>query len=90
MEKITLDYATFQQMIMWRNNFRYPDEALTKELFIEHMSQNSLHYWEKFSKEFQCDIYKMLRYFSDDVKQGQEFCDMMAVQIEKYQQRISK
>lgn len=67
----------------------YPQEALTLELFNETFgSVMGKHYHEKWEHTYKHDILKMIAYFGRDTEEGQRFCRILEIQIEKYEERV--
>lgn len=86
-EIIDLNYKTLMRLAMWVSNYG-PDEGLTKELFHQtYGSRMGDHYLEKWDKVYKHNIIAMTAYFGNNSKEGQKFCDMMMVQMTKYEQR---
>lgn len=84
---IDFDYEKISRVLAWDYNFA-PDEALSEELFIRHFGGvMGRHYYEKWSRIYDHDLRRMLAYFGYDLHEGQRFCDMIAEQVRKYEQR---
>ncbi|BBL00433.1 hypothetical protein A3BBH6_06690 [Alistipes onderdonkii subsp. vulgaris] len=84
---VEIDYEKISRVLAWDYNFA-PDEALTEELFIRYFSGvMGRHYYEKWSLVYAHDLRRMLAYFGNDLREGQRFCDMVAEQVAKYEQR---
>lgn len=84
---VEIDYEKISRVLAWDYNFA-PDEALSEELFIRHFGGvMGCHYYEKWSRVYDHDLRRMLAYFGYDLHEGQRFCDMVAEQVRKYEQR---
>lgn len=84
---VEIDYEKICRVLAWDYNFA-PDEALTEELFIRYFGGvMGRHYYEKWSLIYGYDLRLMLAYFGNNLREGQRFCDMVAEQVAKYEQR---
>lgn len=84
---VAIDYEKISRVLAWDYNFA-SDEALTEELFILYFGGGmGRHYYEKWSRVYDHDLRKMLAYFLGNLTEGQHFCDMIAEQVQKYEQR---
>lgn len=84
---VAIDYEKISRVPAWDYNFA-SDEALTEELFIRYFGgAMGQHYYEKWSRVYDYDLRKMLAYFGDNLTEGQLFCNMIAEQVQKYEQR---
>lgn len=84
---VEIDYEKISRVLAWDYNFA-PDEALTEELFIRYFGGvMGRHYYEKWSLVYAHDLRRMLAYFGNDLREGQRFCDMVAEQVARYEQR---
>ena len=84
---VEIDYEKISRVLAWDYNFA-PDEALTEELFIRYFGGvMGRHYYEKWNLVYAHDLRRMLAYFGNDLREGQRFCDMVAEQVAKYEQR---
>lgn len=84
---IELDYNILIRLVMWNAN-RYPEESITKQLFIEYFGDNyGTHFYGKWTGECNHDILKMIGYFRSNHNHGQIFCNMLFNLITKYEKR---
>lgn len=84
---VEIDYEKISRVLAWDYN-RMQEESLTEELFIRHFGGvMGRHYYEKWSRVYDHDLRRMLAYFGNDLREGQRFCDMVAEQVAKYEQR---
>lgn len=84
---IDIDYEKISRVLSWDYNFAR-DEALSEELFIRYFgSVMGRHYYEKWTRVYDHELRRMLAYFGNDLREGQRFCDMVAEQVAKYEQR---
>lgn len=84
---VEIDYEKISRVLAWDYNFA-PDEALTEELFIRYFGGvMGRHYYEKWARIYDHDLRRMLAYFGNNLREGQRFCDMVAAQVRKYEQR---
>ena len=84
---VEIDYEKISRVLAWDYNFA-PDEALTEELFIRHFGGvMGRHYYEKWSLVYGHSLQRMLAYFGNNLREGQRFCDIVAEQVAKYEQR---
>lgn len=82
-----IDYEKIGRVLAWDYNFA-PNETLSEELFIRDFGGvMGRHYYEKWSLVYDHDLRRMLAYFGNNLREGQCFCDMVAEQVAKYEQR---
>lgn len=84
---VEIDYEKICRVLAWDYNFAL-NEALSEELFIRYFGGvMERHYYEKWSRVYDHSLQRMLAYFGNNLREGQRFCDMVAEQVAKYEQR---
>ena len=87
---VEIDYEKIRRVLSWDYNFAQ-DKALSEKLFIRYFGGvMGRHYYEKWARIYDHDLRLMLAYFGNNLREGQRFCDMIAEQVRKYEQRQSE
>lgn len=85
-----INYSLLIRISMWNYNYSQ-EERLSKELFAKYFGNRmGEHYYDKWISTCEQRFMKMIAYFGQDSKEGQTFCDMVAEQIQKYEQRLKR
>jgi hypothetical protein len=86
-EQNTISHELLWRIVLWEYN-RGMDESLTEDLFIRRFGKcDGSHFYSKW-KHYDYSFMKMIGYFGSSRDNGQKFCDMVAEQINKYEQRM--
>ena len=87
---IVIDYEKICRVLSWEYNFSQ-SETLNEEIFVRYFGGvMGRHYYGKWKDLYQHNLHDMLVYFGDSRSEGQLFCDMLAEQMLKYEQRKSE
>lgn len=87
---IEIDYQQICRVLSWEYNFGQ-DESLSEELFNQYYGTvMGSHYYDKWTNTYHRKLYGMLVYFGNNPHDGQLFCDMIACQMLRYEQRTKK
>lgn len=86
---IVFDYEKICRVLSWEYNFSQT-ENLNEEIFVRYFGGvMGRHYYNKWKDVYRYNLHDMLVYFGGSCSEGQLFCDMLAEQIFKYEQRKS-
>lgn len=86
---IVIDYEKICRVLSWEYNFSQT-ENLNEEIFVRYFGGvMGRHYYNKWKDVYRYNLHDMLVYFGDSRSEGQLFCDMLAEQMLKYEQRKS-
>lgn len=83
-----INHNILSRVALWNNNFSQ-FESLTKELFQEHFGNRmGEHYFNKWFYTYEQNFMQMIAYYGANSTDGQRFCDMVAEQMQRYEERI--
>lgn len=84
----TLSANLLSRLYLWVNNYGI-GEGVTRELLhAEFGSRMGDHYYEKW-EFYRHDILRMMGYFGAKSNDGQQFCRLILLQLERYERRLS-
>ena len=87
---IEIDYRKIVRILTWKGECA-SHEALTEESFVRHFGNAAGgRYYKKWKGRFRFDLCRMLACFEGNDSDGQRFCDMIAEEVRKYEQRRSE
>ena len=87
---IEIDYRKIVRILTWKGECA-SHEALTEESFVRHFGNAAGgRYYIKWKGRFRFDLCRMLACFEGNDSDGQRFCDMIAEEVRKYEQRRSE
>ena len=87
---VEIDYRKIVRILTWKGECA-SHEALTEESFVRHFGNAAGdRYYKKWKGRFRFDLCRMLACFEGNDSDGQRFCDMIAEEVRKYEQRRSE
>ena len=87
---IEIDYRKIVRILTWKGECA-SHEALSEESFVRYFGNAAGgRYYKKWENQFRFDLCRMLASFEGNDSDGQRFCDMIAEEVRKYEQRRSE
>ena len=78
------------RIVLWNYNFS-EYESLSKELFCKYFGNRmGEHYFEKWTYTYRKCFMQMIGYYGANSKDGQIFCNMVAEQMQRYEERVNR
>lgn len=85
-----IEFNIMTRISSWNCNYG-TNERLTKELFITYFGNRiGGHYFDKWIAPCEQKFMNMINYMGLNSKDGQTFCDMVNLQMLKYERRVKQ
>lgn len=86
--RIIPNYRDLHRIMMWNyNRAANQFEYYTKEDFIKTFPYNGVHYFEKYTKTFNHDLWKFIGYLGSHISEGESFLTLTLNKVEAYEKR---
>lgn len=86
--RIIPNYRDLHRIMMWNyNRASNQFEYYTVEDFVEAFSYNGAHYFEKYTKTFNHDLWKFIAYLGNNILEGESFLTLTMKKVEAYEKR---